>query len=119
MDGNIKVARTHRALSWLHALGAALIFLVLLQSFFSKAPDESPGGVLLLLGIVMGVVALHRSAARAAERNRPWARSLSRTIAAFLLIGFPLGTAIGLYMLYNCRRKRWPLPESGSLATRA
>ena len=119
MDGNLRVAWTHWALSWLHSLGGALIFLVFLQTLFSKAPVESPGGVLLLLVIVMGVVALHRSAGRAAERNRPWARSLSRTIAAFLLIGFPLGTAIGLYMLYNCRRKRWPLPESGGLATRA
>ena len=115
MNGNAKVAAVHRALSWLYAFGAALIFLVFCQSVFSRAPEVSPGGVLLVLLIVLGIVALHRSAARAAARNRPWARTLSRAIAVLLLIGFPVGTALGVYILYHCRQNRWPL--SGSSAT--
>jgi MFS superfamily sulfate permease-like transporter len=119
VDGNIKVAGVHRALSWLYALCAVLLFVLFLQAVFSKTPESRPSGVLLVFTIALGVFALHRIAGRGAAQNKPWARTLSRVIAVFLLLGFPIGTAIGLFILYNSRQKRWPSIVSSEAAASA
>jgi len=108
VNGNIKVAGVHRALSWLYGACSVLLFALLLQAVLSKTSEDRPEGVLLVLAVMLGLFALHRIAGRGAAQNKPWARTLSRVIAVFLLLGFPIGTAIGLYILYNTRRKRWP-----------
>jgi len=108
VDGNIKVAGVHRALSWLYGFCSVLLFVVFLQAVFSKTSQDRPAGVFLVLTFMLGVFTLHRIARWGAAERKPWARTLSRVIAVFLLLGFPIGTAIGLYILYNTRQKRWP-----------
>jgi hypothetical protein len=112
VNGNIKVAGVHRALSWLYGACSVLLFALLLQAVLSTTSEDRPEGVLVVLAIMLGVFALHRIAGRGAAQNKPWARTLSRVIAVFLLLGFPIGTAIGLYILYNTRDKQWPSAAS-------
>jgi uncharacterized membrane protein len=112
VDGNLKVAGAHRALSWLYAFCSVLLLTVFLQTLFANKSGDRSGGVFLVLSFALAVFALHRVAARGAAQNESWARTLSRVIAVLLLLGFPIGTAIGLYILYNSREKRWPLNGS-------
>jgi len=53
------------------------------------------------LAIFFGAVAsLHYAAYRGVERSKWWARSISVMLGTVLLLGFPIGTAIGVYLLY-------------------
>lgn len=105
MEPNIKVARAHRALSWLYGLLTVLMgYLV-----FSL---RSETGVLVLyiyLGLFALVFAAHHFTARGAREGKSWARISSTVIACLMLLGFPVGTIIGVYLLVNTLRP-WDLP---------
>ncbi|WP_411879410.1 hypothetical protein [Polaromonas sp. YR568] len=59
--------------------------------------------LILLLGLAHGVIAF------GAARSAPWARTSSMVIGCVLLLGFPIGTAIGVYLLANLK---WPAPAA-------
>ena len=50
----------------------------------------------LFFGVFSGI---HYLAALGARRGKSWGRLLSRVIGAFLLLGFPIGTVIGVLLL--------------------
>jgi hypothetical protein len=97
----------HRALSWLATAGSLCLLFIFVRAAFSANPKDSPRGVLFLFAIVLGIVVLHRVTANGAMLKKPWARTISRVIASFYLLGFPVGTAIGLYLLRNTGERRW------------
>lgn len=104
MENNIRVARTHRALSWLYGVLATL-FIIAGVAIVSngKVPDAF---ALLLAGLIFCVAfgLFHHFVAKGARNRRPWANIASRIIGLFMLFGFPLGTLIGLSLL---RHSNW------------
>jgi len=68
--------------------------------------------------VVVGVVgALHLAIAIGAGARKEWARIASLATGCLMLIGFPIGTMIGLYLIINARSD-WALERprySGSL----
>jgi hypothetical protein len=99
MEKHIKVARAHRALSWLYGIITFLILVVLLM------PNQNtpPLAFVFFMVIFGGLFALHHFTAIGAREKKSWALSSSRGIALFMLIGFPIGTFIGIYLLANSR----------------
>jgi hypothetical protein len=44
---------------------------------------------------------MHHFLAKGAKKKKGWARGGSAVIATLMLLGFPLGTVIGIYLLIN------------------
>jgi hypothetical protein len=97
MERHIKVARVHRALSWFYGLITLLLLVLLLTS----GHESPPLGVVYILSLFGGIFALHHFTAKGARETKPWARKTSIGIALLMLLGFPLGTLIGVYLLRN------------------
>lgn len=108
MDSNIKVFRAHRALSWLYALLAALCMFLLLQGVASSV-------IYFMLAGASVLFFAHYFTAKGARERKPWARVSSIIIALVMLLAFPLGTLIGVYLLANTWRN-WeePAPVAAS-----
>ena len=89
---NIRSMSAHIGLCILYAVsGFALIAILGGHS----APVIGTLLFILILGAFHGVIAF--GAARAA----PWARTSSMVIGCLMLLGFPIGTIIGVYLLVN------------------
>ena len=97
MERHIKVARAHRALSWLYGLIAVLVMV----SLFASHERLDMVGVFVVLLIFGGLFSLPHFTGRGARAKKPWARTVSRLVAVLMLFGFPLGTLIGIYLLAN------------------
>jgi hypothetical protein len=97
MEKNEKVARVHRALSWLYAIIAILVIVAGVLSHEKGAA----GGIVFMLLFMGAFFLLHRATAAAAMECKPWARTVSFIIALLMLPGIPLGTMIGIYLLIN------------------
>jgi hypothetical protein len=109
MERNIKVYRAHRAISWLYLLCIALFSVM-----FVIAPDIPLASIAFPLLLFTIVFLAHHITAKGAKQSKPWARISSIVISLFLLIGFPIGTVIGIYLLFNTWR---PWDDQASAAT--
>jgi len=109
VESNIKVARAHRALSWLYAL-----FAVLLAYLAVSMRSESDLMFLYVYLVLFALVfAAHHFTARGARECKPWARISSTVLACLMLLGFPIGTIIGIYLLVNTWRP-WDVPAGSA-----
>jgi fatty acid desaturase len=96
MEKHIKVARAHRAISWLYAV---IILMFLGVSLFTQVPPPSS---FVFVGLFIGgLFAAHHFTAKGAFKKKTWARNASQVIAVLMLFGFPVGTFIGIYLLSN------------------
>lgn len=75
---------------------------------------ESPAIGFVGLG-VLPLALVHYYAAKGAHAGRRWGRTLSRVIAAIMLIGFPVGTMIGIYVFSQTGRKWVDAPDAPSV----
>jgi len=107
MDSRTKVFRAHRAIAWLYAiLGVCISAAVFLGS----------GGrmdvTMFLIPVIFALVfSAHYFTARACKEGKPGGRIASIVIACLMLVGFPIGTLIGIYLLANTWRP-WTAPPS-------
>lgn len=98
---NIRSMSAHIGLCVFYAAVAALLF-ALLGGRSAGADVIGTVVFMVMLGVGHGVIAY--GAASAA----PWARVASQVVGCLLLFGFPIGTAIGVYLLVNLK---WPTTE--------
>lgn len=119
MENHLNTFRVHRVIAVIYllivmlCLGAAAI-----GAFFSN-PGSRSGREMLLVGGVMAAVFLvpcliHWAVARAARERKEWARIVSLVIGCIMLIGFPIGTAVGILLLYF---SRWNLAQISQVAS--
>lgn len=98
MENNIKVFRVHRALSWLYGvmICVVILFVVLMRS------DGVGVGELIAPVLIIGIFfLLHHFVAKGAKEKKDWAKIASAIIGIIMLVGFPIGTLIGIYLLIN------------------
>lgn len=98
MENNIKVFRVHRALSWLYGF---ILCLLLIGFVYVLKEGESVGPILMAFIFFGFFFSVHHFISKGAKNKRGWARGGSAVIAVLMLFGFPLGTAIGIYLLIN------------------
>lgn len=107
MDSRTKVFRAHRALAWFYAvLGVGVSAAVFLVS-----GEHKDAGMLLVPLIFAAVFSAHYFTARACREGKPGGRVASIAIACLMLLGFPIGTLIGAYLLANTWRP-WNTPPN-------
>ena len=93
---NDELSRMHRALAFFYVA----TFILLSIYFFAMNPAAfwtDAWAVVMLFGVI---VSLHFAAAKGVETSKWWARAISVVFGVVLLVGFPIGTAIGGYLLY-------------------
>ncbi len=100
MSNHVKAARTHVGIVVLYLLAISLF--VFLGWLLPKQRSE-----LLEISVLFGLMAgLHFLAYWGAQTARNWARILTLVLAVPLLFAFPIGTAIGGWLIY-CGLGRW------------
>jgi hypothetical protein len=108
------VFRVHRILAVLYGLiGVIAVVAIGLAAFEGSARrGESMAGALLgtlAVGLMVLIPAtLHGTLAYGVKKRATWAKGGSRAIAVLMLLGFPIGTLIGIYLLVQSG-KPWPL----------
>jgi hypothetical protein len=91
-------ASAHRTIAGLYGLGTAVIALVMLLDDESRLPLIAR---VLIPAMPLVPLALHLAIAYGAERCMPWARVASIVLGLLMLAGFPIGTALGVWLLIN------------------
>ena len=95
---NTKLERIHRIISYAYLSFAGLGALLVIGSLIVGRADEMGFGNVCI--VVFGPIGLyHWYAAKGAAAGTRWGRNMSRGIACIFLIGFPIGTLLGIYML--------------------
>jgi hypothetical protein len=103
MDSQTKVFRAHRALAWFYAL-----FGIGITAILTFGTDEGFDTNLLPVLTSFGCIfAAHYFTARACRAGKEVGRIASIVISCLMLLGFPIGTLIGVYLLSNTWRS-WP-----------
>lgn len=100
MERYEKVARTHRALSWIYAA----ILILFLGLALMPGSTRPPPALFAVAAVFGGLFAIHYFTAKAAWQKKPGGRTASIVISIFMLAGFPVGTLIALYLLLNTAR---------------
>jgi hypothetical protein len=92
MDSQTKVFRAHRALAWFYGLiGVGITVAV------GAASGGKDMWVLLPMLLAMSAItAFHYFTARACKQGKSGGRVASIIISCLMLLGFPIGTLIGL-----------------------
>jgi hypothetical protein len=111
MERNIKVFRVHRALYWFY-----LVLLIIIAALIVTHLDQLDLALVVPLVLLAALFLVHFVTARGAKACTRWGRICSMVIGVILLVGFPIGTIIGVYLLANTWRP-WGLPPaSGATA---
>jgi len=98
---NVKSMSVHRGFAVVYGIIAAFIVFM--------ATQETSGHLLPTLGLAAGFLfigCLHGAVAFGAARRNSTARAASIAIACLMLFAFPIGSLIGLYLLWN---RNWVL----------
>lgn len=111
MSPREKVYRAHRALALLYGgLTVVMLFIGLQAAASTAGSGISPIiGPALIIALLFG---LHMAVAVGAKRQRLWSRTASQVIGCLMLVGFPVGTLIGVYLLANTWRP-WQSEPTG------
>jgi hypothetical protein len=98
-------ARVHGILAVLYLIVVAVIMAV---AVFGTGASEAAGlGGVALFVLVPCLV--HVALCYGASRRLHWAKNGSRAVGVLMLLGFPIGTAIGVLLLVKAS-KPWPTP---------
>ena len=102
-----RAARVMRVVGWIFlVLGAAAIFAVFRPAFDSQ--DPLPGKFWVIAILMVGLPALMIAISQGLFAQKPWARTAGIVYGVLALCGFPVGTIIGIYVLWQLR-KGWPV----------
>ena len=102
-----RAARAMQVVGWISlVLGAAAIFVVFRPTF--DAPGALPATFWAIVLLMVGLPALMIAIAHGLLAHKRWARTAGIVYGVFALFGFPVGTIIGVYVLWQLR-KGWPV----------
>ena len=104
---NSKLARIHQIL----LIAYVAIWLLLTVLTLSEKHEGALHPSIFFTAIFVLPIVGHLFAMIGAHRGSAWGRTLSRAIGVLLLIGFPLGTILGVYVLRQAG-KTWQPAEN-------
>ena len=99
-----KAARIFRLLAWLQIILCVLLVVAIVIP--AVASGRNPVGP-IAIGLVFLVIPwLYRKLAAGIDAKAEWARTVGIAVSALMLLGVPIGTLIGGYLLY-CLISGW------------
>ena len=102
---NTKLERVHKLLSYAYFFFVGFGILMVVPGLVRG--DDRYGFGLVCIFCIGPIGLIHWYAAKGAQAGKRWGRNLSRVIGTFLLLGFPLWTAFGVYILSQTGNKKW------------
>jgi surface polysaccharide O-acyltransferase-like enzyme len=104
LAASVNTSNVHIALAGLYGmLGALVIYMA------TKNDDSDHSSSIAVAAFFCVPVLLHALIAYGARRRRGWARGTSKAVGILMLLGFPIGTLIGFYLIRNAS-KAWGPP---------
>ncbi|WP_173910209.1 hypothetical protein [Acinetobacter sp. Marseille-Q1618] len=91
----------------LFALYSIFIVLLILMIFTLGGKQTDWLAIVVIFLIVCGLAYFHYKAAIEVEMGTETGKLMSTFIGCLFLIGFPIGTCIGLLILLNLRKSKW------------
>ena len=102
-----KAGRLFRLLGWLTLIfGTIAIAVPLLTNDLSQVSFTALVPLLALIIIVIGISILQFKVGAAIKEHKDWGRTVGIILSFIQLLGFPIGTIIGAYILW-CLIKGW------------
>lgn len=110
LKSNEKVARVMKLLAWIGLISTVLICAsVVLPSLHQNSAIPTAMVFMTLLLFVFNIALL--LVARGVSQKKDWARRVGQLYGVIALFGFPIGTIIGVYILWQLKTDNWS-PES-------
>ena len=109
MNRQTKVFRAHRAIAFFYAI----VGLGMVAAMFVGAHGKIDLSIVPMLLILTAVFSIHFFTARACRAGKQGGRVASITLAFLMLLAFPIGTIIGIYLLVHTWK---PWPATGEVA---
>lgn len=103
MPNNLKIYRVHRFFFYVYAV---LSLISLISVTVLQILGESDKAMFIGAVLITFLALMHYGLAHGAARANIWSKTASGLIAFMFLFGFPIGTVLGVYMLFNLRD--WP-----------
>jgi hypothetical protein len=104
---HVRAARVMRLVGWISlVVGAGSTFAVFYPALVTQ--KTLPGIFWVVALLMIGLPGLMIVIAQGLFAQRPWARTAGIVYGVFALFGFPIGTFIGAYVLWQLR-KGWPI----------
>lgn len=100
----------HRVIAWIYGVIGAFILVVFLLS--GRTNWIAFGIVVAIFGTIVG---LHAALAAGARRRSGLAKAGSMIVGILMLLGFPIGTIVGGFLIYNAAQ-HWPPAHDGQAA---
>lgn len=95
-----KAGRLIRLLGWLALVPVAFIVALGIPSMLSGDPGATPWATGFVVLLFVGVAFAYLKIGSAVKQHREWARIAGLIVGGVSLFGFPIGTAIGVFVLY-------------------
>ena len=109
LQASDNTANAHRMLAIFYAALTVLVGWIA-YSAHSASRGDALGDTAIVMAVVGFPAALHGLIWRGASRRSGWARGASKAVGVLMLLGFPIGTLIGVYLLRNAS-KPWAAPK--------
>ncbi|OGP66447.1 MAG: hypothetical protein A2Z19_06185 [Deltaproteobacteria bacterium RBG_16_54_18] len=104
-----KAGRIIRLLAWISGISVLAIAAAVLVPLIAK-PQPAEAGPIAVLMIVLVLIVLfvyfQLTLGGAIKQHKEWGRNVGIGYSVILLFGFPIGTIVGIYVLY-CLIKGW------------
>lgn len=104
-EGNEVLTKARKLVSTIHKVLGSINLIVVFAIYMDQSHLDNGEVVLLTLISLVGL--LHYLAAHGLDYKKSWGRKLSIFIGFLLLVGFPIGTVIGVIVLRQMFRKEW------------
>lgn len=92
----------HRVIAWIYGVIGAFILVVI---GIERHPNWAMiAGFAAIFGTIVG---LHAALAAGARRRNGLAKAGSMVVGILMLLGFPIGTVVGGFLIYNAAQN-WP-----------
>ena len=84
-----------------------MLVLMILMIFSSGIHAQTFTGIHFVFALLTGLAYFHYRAAIEVEQGSETGKAMSQIIGCLFLIGFPIGTCIGILILLNVRKGKW------------
>lgn len=99
----IDAGRAYRALAWLQIvlllIVTAAIGFPMLAQHHATMIDVVP--LVILVALLILIPLLYFKVGKAIREHKPWGRTVGIVLGCLMLVGFPIGTIAGAYILWG------------------
>lgn len=102
---NLGLVRLHRVFFLLYVVLAIVLTVYGLNALMHGKSDAI--ALIFVELVFLAVIAAHWYAAKGARLGKAYGRTISRVIGCCWVLGFPIGTALAVFVFSRTRKRSW------------